>query len=159
MERWLELYSDGCLYEIEAEQAVKVTETQGRVDRLIEALRFSTATILRIAPPNQRHPDVAEPRGGRSLNPEGFKLLTSFEGCRLDAYDDGGGVWTIGYGHTAGVYPSMSITQAEADAYLIEDLERFESYVEAALSVEVNDDQFSALVCFCFNILIGKLSS
>jgi len=146
------LYQDYRLYEIENGQAVKVTETQGQVDKLIDALRFSLAKIFTIAPPDQRPPEVPEPRGGRHLNQEGFKLLTTFEGCRLDAYDDGGGVWTIGYGHTKGVSPGMSMTQTEADNCLRADLAKFESYVDDAVQVDLNDSQFSALVCFCFNI-------
>ena len=35
---------------------------------------------------------------------------------------------------------------------LREDLEKFESYVEDAVEVEIDDNQFSALVCFCFNV-------
>ena len=32
-----------------------------------------------------------------------FEKLKSFEGCRLQAYQDAAKVWTIGYGHTKGV--------------------------------------------------------
>ncbi|NES97883.1 MAG: glycoside hydrolase family protein [Desertifilum sp. SIO1I2] len=152
MERSLELYSDGHLYEFQNDQPFKVTETQGQVDRLIEALRFSIATTFTIAPPEKIPPEVPEARGSRHLNLAGFKLLTAFEGCELSAYDDGGGVWTIGYGHTSGVYPGMKITQAEAETRLREDLEKFETYVENAVQVSLSDNQFSALVCFCFNV-------
>ncbi|MEP0983117.1 glycoside hydrolase family protein [Leptolyngbya sp. FACHB-17] len=152
MERSLELYSDGRLYEYEGDQAVKVTETHGQVTALSEALKFSTATTFRVASPDQSPPDVPTPRGGRRINSEGFKLLTTFEGCELEAYDDGAQVWTIGYGHTNGVYDGMTITQAQAEQFLHEDLGRFESYVEEAVQVDLNDDQFSALVCFCFNV-------
>jgi GH24 family phage-related lysozyme (muramidase) len=152
MERSLELYTDGRLYEYEGDQAVKVTETQGQVTALLQALKFSTATTLRVAPPAQQSPDVPTPRGSRRINDGGFKLLTTFEGCKLKAYDDGGEVWTIGYGHTHGVFEGMTITQTQAEQFLHEDLEQFESYVEEAVQVDLNDDQFSALVCFCFNV-------
>jgi lysozyme len=156
MERSLELYSDGHLYEYEGDQVVKVTETQGQVDAMIEALRFSTAKVLTLAPANKQPPEVPAPRGGCRINDEGFKLLTTFEGCELKAYDDGGGVWTIGYGHTKGVFEGMSITQAQAEQFLQDDLEKFESFVEDAVKVTVNDDQYSALVCFCFNVGPGN---
>lgn len=156
MERSLELYDDGFLYEIENSQAVKAVETRGQVDKLIDALKFSTAKTFTIAPPGKEPPDVPERRGAKHVNQEGLKLLTTFEGCKLNAYDDGGGVWTIGYGHTKGVFPGMSVTQAEAEDWLREDLERFESYVEEAVSVNLNDSQFSALVCFCFNVGPGS---
>ena len=156
MERSLELYSDGRLYELEGDYAVKVTETQGRVDAIITALKFSTAQTLTVVPPGKQPPDVITPRGSRRINSEGFKLLTTFEGCKLHAYDDGAGVWTIGYGHTQGVSEGMTITQAQAEQFLHEDLEQFESYVEDAVQVNINDDQFSALVCFCFNVGPGS---
>ncbi|MBD3883950.1 glycoside hydrolase family protein [Phormidium tenue FACHB-886] len=156
MERSLELYSDGRLYELEGDYAVKVTETQGQVNALITALQFSTAQTLSIAPPEKQPPTVIAPRGSRRINDEGFKLLTTFEGCKLQAYDDGVGVWTIGYGHTKDVSEEMTITQAQAEQFLYKDLEQFESYVEDAVQVDINEDQFSALVCFCFNVGPGS---
>lgn len=156
MERSMELYSDGSLYEIEEDYAIKVTETHGQVDALITALLFSTASTLTVAPPGKQPPDVIAPRGSRLINDEGFKLLTTFEGCRLNAYNDGGDVWTIGFGHTQGVFAGMTITQAQADQFFHKDLEQFESYVEDAVQVDLNADQFSALVCFCFNVGPGS---
>ncbi|MBW4527737.1 MAG: lysozyme [Phormidium tanganyikae FI6-MK23] len=141
MERSLELYSDGRLYEYEGDQAVRLTETHGQVTDLSEALKFSTATTFRVAPPDQQPPEVPIPRGGCHINDQGFKLLTTFEGCELEAYDDGGKVWTIGYGHTDGVSEGMRSTQAQAEQFLYIDLERFESYVEEAVQVDLNDDQ------------------
>ncbi len=44
------------------------------------------------------------------------------EGCRLEAYQDGVGVWTIGYGHTKGVSPGDTCSQAQADLWLDQDL-------------------------------------
>lgn len=45
------------------------------------------------------------------------------EGCRLVAYQDTGGVWTIGYGHTGPeVKAGLVWTQADADAALASDL-------------------------------------
>lgn len=92
-------------------------------------------------------------RGSKQINGEGFKLLTTFEGCELTAYDDGGGVWTIGYGHTGNdVFPGLTISQTQAEELLRIDLEKFESFVEDAVEVQLNDNQFSALVCVCFNV-------
>ena len=48
----------------------------------------------------------------------GERLTEGFEGCRLTAYQDSGGVWTIGYGHTAGVYAGKTCTEAQAEAWL-----------------------------------------
>ncbi|MEG4057671.1 MULTISPECIES: glycoside hydrolase family protein [unclassified Microcoleus] len=151
--RSLELFGDGRVYEIEDDLAIKVTETNGQVKALIDALSFSVAKTYHIHPPDEQPPDVVERRGSKHINQEGFKLLTTFEGCELTAYDDGGGVWTIGYGHTGDdVYPGLTISQTQAEELLREDLEKFESYVEDAVEVEIDDNQFSALVCFCFNV-------
>jgi GH24 family phage-related lysozyme (muramidase) len=152
MPRSLELFGDGRVYEIKDDLAVKVTETNGQVKALIEALKFSVAKTYNIHPSDEQPPDVAERRGSKHINGEGFKLLTTFEGCELTACDDGSGVWTIGYGHTEGVYEGMTITQTQAEEWLRQDLEKFESYVEDAVEDQLNDNQFSALVCFCFNV-------
>jgi GH24 family phage-related lysozyme (muramidase) len=47
-----------------------------------------------------------------TLDNAGLTLLKQFEGCRLDAYQDGAGVWTVGYGHTDGVVEGMTISIA-----------------------------------------------
>ncbi|MEG4197270.1 lysozyme [Microcoleus sp. Pol12A5] len=153
MLRSLEIFSDGRIYEIKDDLAVKVTETKGQVKALIDALRFSAAKTYNIHPPDEQPPDVTERRGSKHINEEGFKLLTAFEGCELTAYDDGGGVWTIGCGHTGDdVYEGLTISQTQAEELLRIDLEKFESYVEDAVEVQLKDSQFSALVCFCFNV-------
>ena len=154
--RSLEIFGDGRVYEIKDDLPVKVTETNGQVKALIEALKFSVAKRYNIHPPDEQPPDVAERRGSKHINGEGFKLLTTFEGCELTAYDDGGGVWTIGYGHTGDdVYPGLTISQTQAEELLRIDLEKFESFVEDAVETQLNDSQFSALVCFCFNVGSG----
>lgn len=152
MPRALEIFSDGRVYEIKDDLAVKVTETNGQVKALIDALKFSVAKTYNIHPADEQPPEVAERKGSKHITEEGFKLLTTFEGCELTAYDDGGEVWTIGYGHTEGVYEGMTITQTQAEEWLRQDLEKFESYVEDAVEIQLKDNQFSALVCFCFNV-------
>lgn len=48
----------------------------------------------------------------------GLKLTKNFEGCRLSAYADQGGVWTVGYGHTGpGVHAGLTITQDQANIF------------------------------------------
>ena len=53
---------------------------------------------------------------------EGLALIKKFEGCKLKAYKCSAGVWTIGYGHTAGVKEGDVISQPEADKLLEEDI-------------------------------------
>ena len=52
--------------------------------------------------------------------------IKKFEGCGLTAYQDTAGVWTIGYGHTAGVKKGDKITAYQAEQFLMEDLAKFE---------------------------------
>ena len=87
---------------------------------------------------------------------KGIALIKSFEGCRLTAYLCPAGVWTIGYGHTAGVKKGQVITQTQADAFLKSDLEKYEKYVTATCLV-LNQNQFDALVSFTYNCGAGNL--
>lgn len=49
-------------------------------------------------------------------------LISVFEGpMRLTAFQDTGGVWTIGKGHTRGVTAGMTCTEAQAIAWFAED--------------------------------------
>jgi GH24 family phage-related lysozyme (muramidase) len=86
------------------------------------------------------------------ISSRGLLLLKTFEGLRLEAYQDSVGVWTIGYGTTTGVVPGMRISQAEAEALLKKDLARFEGAIASTIKVPLNSDQCSALVCFTYNI-------
>lgn len=83
---------------------------------------------------------------------KGEALIKSFESCRLTAYQDGGGVWTIGWGHTGrDIHEGLTITQVQADAYFDRDIARFEREVTSLLTVPVNQNQFDALVSFAYN--------
>lgn len=94
----------------------------------------------------------------RKINDEGLAIIKRFEGLRLNAYYCPAGVLTIGYGSTgAHVKPGMKITEAEAERLLREDVRRFEEGVEKLVTVPVNDNQFSALVSFAFNVGLSAL--
>lgn len=82
----------------------------------------------------------------------GVNLIKDFEKCRLEAYKCPAGVWTIGYGHTAGVKPGDKITQAQADAYLAADLEKYEAKVNKYDTYHWSQNEFDALVSFTYNI-------
>lgn len=96
--------------------------------------------------------------GSRTTSQSGVELIMQFEGVRLVAYDDGGGTWTIGYGHTSGVYQGMVITQAQAEAFLKSDLEEYESVVNSKATVAITQNMFDALVSFSFNVGSGNFS-
>lgn len=92
----------------------------------------------------------------RELNERGLELLKTFEGCRLRAYPDpgtGGDPWTVGYGHTGPeVVPGLIWTQDQCDRELVYDVARFCEAVEEALTVDVSENEFAAMVCLAFNI-------
>lgn len=85
-----------------------------------------------------------------------FNKIKEFEGLRLISYKCPAGVWTIGYGHTNGVKPGMTITTQQADTLLRGDLLPFETYVRN-LELDLTQGQFDALVDFCFNLGTGSL--
>ena len=91
-------------------------------------------------------------------SPKGIALIKEFEGLRLKAYQCPGGVWTIGYGHTAGVKPGIVITKAQAEEYLKADLIAFERYLNG-LGLALNQNQFDALVSFIYNVGTGNFSN
>jgi lysozyme len=90
------------------------------------------------------------------ISDEGLALIKHFEGCRLEAYLCPAGVWTIGYGHTRSVRDSDVIDQEAAEAFLIEDLEEFEGYVNSMTEVALKQNEFDALVAWVFNLGPGN---
>lgn len=89
----------------------------------------------------------------------GIDLIKSFEDCRLTAYQDSVGVWTIGYGHTNGVYAGMTITQAQAEEFLRSDLKTAENAVNGKVTYPITQNMFDALVSLTFNIGTGNFGS
>ena len=91
---------------------------------------------------------------------KGVSLIKQFEGCRLKAYKCPAGVWTIGYGHTAGVKAGDIITQETAESYLRNDLVNYEKAVNNYNSIyHFNQNQFDALVSFTYNCGAGNLKN
>lgn len=91
----------------------------------------------------------------RVVNTAAMTLLKQSEGCRLNAYLDMAGVWTIGWGHTGpNILPGLVWTQAAADAALAQDVAAVAEEVSAQFSpaLALNDNQFGALVVFAYNI-------
>lgn len=87
----------------------------------------------------------------------GLNLIKRFEGCHLTAYKDPVGIPTIGYGHIKGVKMGMKITQAQADAYLKQDVVSAEKAV-SKYSYPYTQDMFDALTSFTFNCGAGSLA-
>lgn len=84
----------------------------------------------------------------------GIDLIKSFESCSLVAYPDpgtGGEPWTIGWGHTGRIKPGDTVTAAEADDILENDLHSAEHCIEDNVRVPLNANEHAALVSFVFN--------
>lgn len=87
------------------------------------------------------------------IHPDGIALLKELEGLRLEAYKCQGKVWTIGYGHTAGVKKGDTITAAQAEEIFEAEVWKFADGVRAALDgVALSAYRFAALVCLAYNI-------
>lgn len=86
-----------------------------------------------------------------TIGSNGLKLIKHFEGCRLNSYQDQGGVWTIGYGHTTSVSPNQTITEDQALAFLTHDLDIHCEYVNHLVFYPLNQNMFDSVVSFCYN--------
>lgn len=100
----------------------------------------------------------------RHINPTGLKLLKELEGCELEAYLCQGKVATIGYGSTfyddgTPVRLGDRINQEEAEELLSLTLRSFEDGVSHSVKVPLNSNEFSALVCFAYNVGLGAFRS
>ena len=99
---------------------------------------------------------------GRSVSSNGVKLIKEFEGCRLTAYQDSVGVWTIGYGTTEAdfsitgthIRQGLTISQKTADSWL-------QTSLDKKYGPKVNkydgkykwtQNEFDALISFAYNI-------
>lgn len=94
------------------------------------------------------------------ISKTGIELIKKYESCNLLAYHlNGEKYWTIGWGHNGpDVKQGMVISQAKADLMLAEDLERYEKYTMALTNhLRLNQNQFDALVSFCYNCGPGTL--
>jgi GH24 family phage-related lysozyme (muramidase) len=92
------------------------------------------------------------------VSTRGLALIRSFEGCKLKAYKDAAGIWTIGYGTTriAGkpVKPSLTISQAEAEILLQHQVAEHWNAAEKHIlyANELSQEQIDALASFVYNV-------
>jgi GH24 family phage-related lysozyme (muramidase) len=94
------------------------------------------------------------------ISEAGLSLIKSFEGCVLTAYLDAVGIWTVGYGHTGpSVHRGLTITQKLAEDILAQDVRRFELGVLNNVKVNLNQNEFDALVSFSFNVGVNALKN
>lgn len=88
-----------------------------------------------------------------SVSDVGVNLVKQFEGLYLKAYQDVVGVWTIGYGHTKGVYNGQVLSgEREAHNILKQDLDSHMVVPKQDITVDLNQNQYDALCSFAFNL-------
>ena len=111
-------------------------------------------------------PAVVKParRAARRASAAGAHFIASFEGFRSKPYKDVVGVWTIGYGHTAGVGPkSAPLSQPQALRLLRRDINRVYAPPVAkrakALGLKLTQHEFDALVSAVYNLGPGVLEN
>lgn len=93
------------------------------------------------------------------LDAEGVNFIASYEGYVGRPYNDAVGYATVGYGHLIGlrrVTPAdvnrfAGWTQADFKRLLKQDCARFEAAVRKAITVQLTQGQFNALVSLAFN--------
>jgi len=83
-------------------------------------------------------------------------LIKKYEGCQLKAYKCPAGLWTIGFGNTfyedgSKVKEGDVITQERAEKLLLNLLPKFADIVNKKIKVEINQNQFDALVSHTWN--------
>lgn len=95
-----------------------------------------------------------------NISHEGLNLIKNFEGFRSYKYRDAVGKWTIGFGHLIEPHESFdrSITEAEGENLLRDDLFIAESAVRNLVKVPLDQHQFDALVSLVYNWGAGNFS-
>ena len=89
----------------------------------------------------------------RFTTKKGIEFIKKFEGFSSVAYFCPGGHQTIGYGHKLLPNEPYKIVNLKiAEEILMMDLHRIESAIINYINVELNDNQFDALVSFTFNL-------
>jgi lysozyme len=88
-------------------------------------------------------------------SPAAIDLIKQFESLRLDAYLCPAGVWTIGWGHTAGVRNGLRITEDLAEEFLRRDVAEVDRGLAAVIGAPLTQGQHDALASLCFNLRGG----
>lgn len=93
-----------------------------------------------------------EPR----LTEDGLEMIKLFEGEELKVYLDVAGYPTVGYGHLVQPGDNLelgdTISKEQADNFLRSDIKKAESYVKKHVKVPINNEMYSALVSFVYNV-------
>lgn len=75
------------------------------------------------------------------------------EGLVLEPYQDGGGVWTVCYGHTQGAKPDSTWTKRECDALLFAEAAQAQRWVKRCSGGRaLQPHQEAALISWVYNV-------
>jgi lysozyme len=98
-------------------------------------------------------------QNAKEINQRGIDLIKRAEGLKTNAYQDAGGKWTIGYGHTGtDVGSGKVISEGEAESLLKNDIDWAEKVVQQSVKVPLNSNQFSAVTSLVYNIGSGNFA-
>jgi lysozyme len=92
--------------------------------------------------------------GASLVSVGGYGVIKAHEGLRFTSYPDpatGGAPWTICYGHTEGVTPGMTVSKAQCEQWLREDVAEAEAYLQSYVRVPLNQNEYDAYTSFIFN--------
>ena len=98
-------------------------------------------------------------RTNMNISQEGISLIKKFEGCEFKAYKCAAGKWTIGFGRIKNVKEGDTCTQEQAEEWLKEELLVYGSYVNSAVTVPLEQNEFDALVAWTYNLGPTNLNS
>ena len=98
------------------------------------------------------------------VSQKGLDLIAKFEGIRLVAYKCSAGVWTVGVGSTryedGSPVKAGDVLENEAAAYKLfaNTLTQYEQGVDKAITAEISQHQFDALVSLAYNIGVSAFA-
>lgn len=97
-----------------------------------------------------------------NISEKGLSLIKSFEGFKTESYQCSAGNWTIGYGTIR--YPNGTpvkqldcCTSEQAEDFIRHDVKTFVDGLNKRVGgIELTQQQFDALVSFCYNLGLGS---
>ncbi|MEQ8177097.1 MAG: lysozyme [Amphiplicatus sp.] len=132
----------------------------GPTEEAVVAETVDPAPAKPFAPssPTPSYDAIANPANASlRINDAGLDIIKESEGLRLEAYA-AGGRWYIGYGHSCTDCAGATITEAQAEAFLRDDVGVAEAAVKKRILVPVNENEFSAMVSLAYNIGSGNFA-
>lgn len=150
-------------YEINSPVNVKYLTVENAKEETAQRPEPAAGTSPAVQAAESPQQETVSEGSANAVSDNGVELIARYEGCRLEAYLCPAGVWTIGYGHTAGVEKGQTLPSKDAaKALLKEDLKKYGGYVnecvkKGLIKFPLTQNQFDALTSFCYNCGNGSL--